>query len=177
MSEAPYEFRFLPVEGELTDYVNACITFRSSMDELSDVMPSFSPQLLLFGKGSVTIHFDGSDMVVPDEAFFVTQLDNALPFTIHGPALSVGASLNVLGWAALTRLPVGEMRNRTVGVSQVLGAQIASRIEGLRERLGNGTCEHEAACQELSTILRDGLNANFGIDLGSIPGLDTMIFA
>ena len=30
---------------------------------------------------------------------------------------------------------------------------------------------------QLIAILRDGVNANFGIDLGGIPGLDTMVFS
>lgn len=30
---------------------------------------------------------------------------------------------------------------------------------------------------QLIAILRDGLNANFGIDLGAVPGLDTMLFS
>ena len=33
------------------------------------------------------------------------------------------------------------------------------------------------AVPQAIAIARDGLNANFGIDLGSVPGLDTMIFA
>ena len=153
----PYEFRFVPVSGALEPYLNALAIFRSDLAELSDIMPSFSPQLMLFGKGSVSIHYAGEDVDAPDEAFFVSQLDTALPFTIHGPARSIGASLNVLGWAALTRIPVDEMRDRAVGVRDVLGAQIAERLEQLRLQLGRSEIDQDEACHRLAAILEDGL--------------------
>ena len=152
----PFEFRFVEAPEPLAPYTNALTVFRSSLPELSDIMPSFSPQLMLFGEGTVRITYAGGGAKAPAEAFFVSQLDEALPFTVEGPAVAIGASLNVLGWAALTRLPVGELRNRAIGVRAVLNTGLAGRIEELRAGLDRDA-DLDAAVRDLAAILADGL--------------------
>ena len=153
----PFEFRFVPAPESLAPYLNALALFRSDRAEMSDIMPSFSPQLMLFGEGSVTVHFENGDEQAPGPAFFVTQLDAAVPFTVHGPARSINASLNVLGWAALTRLPVDETSNRVIAVEDVVGAQTAKRLEHVRNELGRGAIDLHEGCSELAAILEDSL--------------------
>lgn len=122
-------------------------------------MPSYSPQLMLFGRGSVSSDFpDGREGPV-DGAFFVTQLDRAVPFYVHGPAQMVGVSLNMKGWAALTGLPVDKTINRILRVDQTLPEQRARALSVTAMKLGRGEFDGNEAARDVAAILVDALHA------------------
>ena len=130
-AEPPFEFGFADMPASLKGYVNAFYTFRCGADGLDDVMPSYSPQLMMFANGSVTMDFSSGIQGPVSGAFLVTQLEEAVPFHVLGPAQMIGVSLNMRGWAALTGLPVNETSNRAMAASQAMSPFASSRLDEL----------------------------------------------
>ena len=112
-------------------------------------MPSYSPQLMLFGRGTVSSDFPKGREGPVGGTFFVTQLDQAVPFYVQGPAEMVGVSLNMKGWAALTGLPVNTTANRVLPASETMPARHASALAAIAEKLGNGDCDGPEAAGEI----------------------------
>ncbi|WP_379548557.1 helix-turn-helix domain-containing protein [Qipengyuania sp. DSG2-2] len=155
--EPPFEFGFAAMPPALRGYANAFYTFKSGAGKLHDIMPSYSPQLMLFSKGGVFMDFPDGRHGPISGPFFVTQLDEAVPFIVDGPADMIGVSLNMRGWAALTGLPVNETSHRPMTVDSALSPFSAARINELVDVMREGTADTAYVARSLGNHLAEAL--------------------
>lgn len=155
--KSSFDFSFLAGPEGLAGYLNTLYSFASEESVIEDIMPAYSPQLMLVTKGSAQLRFADGRVAQSSPAFFVTQLDQAAPFRIDGPMEMVGASLKIHGWAALTGLPMDEWGNRVVPAGDALPADVVARLEAISSALSNGTIDPADACAKLGEVLQSAL--------------------
>ncbi|GMN12971.1 helix-turn-helix domain-containing protein [Altererythrobacter sp. MTPC7] len=136
-------------------------------------MPSYSPQLMLFGRGAVSSDFPSGTQGPVEGGFFVAQLDQATPFHVHGPAEMVGVSLNVKGWAALTGQPVNLTTNRMLPLAGTIAdGDAAAAAADIAGRLGRGDIDRPQAASQIASVLGGALRA---LDPGHEQFIDRML--
>lgn len=155
-SQRPYSFEFVAAPADLEPCLNSFHIFRSSAGEMEDVLPAYSGQLICHLEGEGAIHFDG-EVGQSSDAYFVAPLMKARPFRITGPSLSVGASLNFRGWAALTGSNVQEVHDRILAPEALLDEPIAGRLAELAPAWRRGEVDESGLIDRLADILRDAL--------------------
>jgi len=101
-----HSFEFVAAPPDLAPYLNSLYIWRSPDDRLDDVLPAYSGQMVVFGRGVGRMQFDGGEVAETSDAFFLAPLCQARNFSVSGPATLFGVSLNFRGWAALSSLSV-----------------------------------------------------------------------
>ena len=155
--KSSFDFSFLAGPEGLAGYLNTLYSFSSEESVIEDIMPAYSPQLMLVSKGSAQLRFADGRVARSSPAFFVTQLDQAAPFHIDGPMELVGASLKIHGWAALTGLPMEQLANRVVPAGDALPPDVAARLETISSRLSDGAVDPAGASAELGAALQSAM--------------------
>ena len=127
--EASHSFEFVAAPPDLAPYLNSLYIWRTSDGQLDDVLPAYSGQMVVFGRGVGRMQFDD---VVSDtsDAFFVAPLCQARNFSVSGPGVVFGVSLNFRGWAALSGLSVRDYHDAFLQPETVLQDPLAELILG-----------------------------------------------
>lgn len=145
----PFTFRFVPAPAHLNPYVNTLTVFETDKAEITDAMPAYSAQLMLFWRGSAEMQFADGTVGHSSAAFLTTPMQRAHDFTIRGPARSIGISITAMGWAALTGIPVNESRDRVLTAHEALPAEMADGLVALSNALRDGDVSEEAALDRM----------------------------
>tara|TARA_R100000049_G_scaffold1112_1_gene2517 strand:- start:175 stop:603 length:429 start_codon:yes stop_codon:yes gene_type:complete len=135
--EASHSFEFVAAPPDLAPYLNSLYIWRTSDGQLDDVLPAYSGQMVVFGRGVGRMQFDD---VVSDtsDAFFVAPLCQARNFSVSGPGVVFGVSLNFRGWAALSGLSVHDYHDAFLQPETVLQDPLAERHTTLAPRWPSG---------------------------------------
>lgn len=156
--QLPYSFEFIAAPSDLADYVNSFYIFRCEEDVLEDALPAYSGQMIAYLKGRAELEFGEGRRAETSDAFFVAPLTRARPFHLSGPALSVGVSLNFLGWAAFTRLPCNEYRDDLLPLETCLSDSLCDQMRAFAPDYRSGEASPEALVERLAPIVREGLS-------------------
>lgn len=159
-SALPFAFEPLERGEQLADLVNAFYVARTGPGRLTDTLPAYSAQLLVFvtGLGALRPH-DGGLYPLEGVCCTTPQL-RACDFTLDGPVTIVGASLTPLGWAALAGLPVDRVHNQTVPGSQILERAELDRLHHLSRLCRDQEASPQDVCDAIAEVLtarRDAL--------------------
>ncbi len=73
----PFDFAFVGGPKALDGYLNTLHTFRTERAVIEDVMPAYSPQIVLVARGRAAMRFADGRIGTSCPAFAVTQLDAA----------------------------------------------------------------------------------------------------
>ena len=153
----PYTFEFVAAPDDLKPYLNSLYVFRSEERELEDWLPAYSGQLLCFLNGGASLDFGSGPRVDTPQFYFMAPLMRARAFTMKGPALAVGVSLNFRGWAAFTQLGVDKYHDALLPLEQVVSAHLAAKLRELGPDFRAGRINEKDLLDALSEIVREGI--------------------
>ena len=156
--EASHSFEFVAAPPDLAPYLNSLYIWRTSDGQLDDVLPAYSGQMVVFGRGVGRMQFDD---VVSDtsDAFFVAPLCQARNFSVSGPGVVFGVSLNFRGWAALSGLSVHDYHDAFLQPETVLKDPLAERHTTLAPRWRAGEIDDGELLDAMCDIVRQGLSS------------------
>ncbi len=157
--DAPsHSFEFVAAPSDLAPYLNSLYVWRSPDDQLDDVLPAYSGQMVVFGKGVGRMQFDDGEVSETSDAFFLAPLCQARNFSVSGPAILFGVSLNFRGWAALSGLSVQDYHDRFLPPETVLDEPLAKQFSKLAERWREGDLDDAALLEAMNDIVRRGVS-------------------
>lgn len=156
--EAVHSFEFVAAPSDLAPYLNSLYVWRSPAEQLDDVLPAYSGQMVVFGEGVGRMQFDDGVVAETSDAFFLAPLCQARNFSVSGPAVLFGVSLNFRGWAALSGLSVHDHHDCFLEPGMVLGEDLAGEFAGLAERWRAEELDDGALLDAMSDIVRRGLS-------------------
>ena len=76
-----HSFEFVAAPPDLAPYLNSLYIWRSPDDRLDDVLPAYSGQMVVFGRGVGRMQFDGGAVSETSDAFFLAPLCQARNFS------------------------------------------------------------------------------------------------
>lgn len=155
--DASHSFEFVAAPSDLAPYLNSLYIWRSPADQVDDVLPAYSGQMVAFVEGRGRLQFD-KDIAETSDAFFVAPLVQARSFSISGPATMFGVSLNFRGWAALSRLSVQDNHDCLIAPERILDDAGARLFDGLADRWRSGELDDKGVLDALSSIVRSNLS-------------------
>ncbi len=155
---ASHSFEFVAAPSDLTPYLNSLYIWRSPSDQLDDVLPAYSGQMVVFGQGVGRMQFEDETVAETRDAFFLAPLCQARHFSVSGPAVLFGVSLNFRGWAALSGLSVNDYHDCFLEPAMVLGDALAGKFQGLATRWREGELDDGALLDAMSDIVRQGIS-------------------
>lgn len=155
---ASHSFEFVAAPSDLTPYLNSLYIWRSPAEQLDDVLPAYSGQMVVFGQGVGRMQFDETTVSESSDAFFLAPLCQARNFSVSGPATLFGVSLNFRGWAALSGLSVHDYHDCFLEPGMVLGDSLARKFQGLAARWREGELDDGALLDAMSDIVRQGIS-------------------
>ena len=153
-SSIPFEFELVAAPADLAQLVNTYFVITTQKDRIAEILPAYSAQLMIYAKGDGTLKPEDGPVYYSDTITFTAPLLNAVPCTINGPALILGASLTPLGWYCLAGLPADEINNRTVPASLIISPAERKNLENLAHAVGNGTAARETVFAAIGDALR-----------------------
>ncbi|MEY4238216.1 MAG: hypothetical protein RL339_817 [Pseudomonadota bacterium] len=124
---------FLAPSERLQPFVTTFYSLRCDESEIQDCLPAAVGYLTVNLSGSGVLHFADGRSEPSYETMFLTPTTAAVRIAVQGPWHMIGAALSPLGWAALTGLHAGDVADRVLPASQVLGAaadDLAQRMRG-----------------------------------------------
>ncbi|MFN9377016.1 MAG: helix-turn-helix domain-containing protein, partial [Novosphingobium sp.] len=127
---------FIPPSEQLRPFVTTFYSLRCDEPEILDCLPAAVGYLTLNLAGSGILHFADGRAEPSHDAMFLTPTTAAVRIALQGPWHMIGAALSPLGWAALTGLHAGDVADRVLPASQVLGAaanNLAARIRSIAD--------------------------------------------
>ena len=125
--DIPLGIRFAPVPEDLGELVNTFFVATAPGERIEEMLPAYSAQFFVLLDGAAALNDDEPD--AGRSILCTAPLLEAMPFTLHGPAHLVGASLTPLGWHCLSGLPADEVNNRLVAVEDLLTKDEFSELE------------------------------------------------
>ena len=143
--EAPHSFEFVAAPTDLAPYLNSLYIWRLGDEQLDDVLPAYSGQMVVFAEGVGRMQFD-DEVAETSDAFFLAPLCQARDFSVNGPAVLFGVSINFRGWAALTGLSVHDYHDCFLQPGTVLEDGTAQTLSGLAQRWRAGEVDDAANC-------------------------------
>lgn len=149
IASRPFHFEFIAPPADLAGQVNTFFVLETNSACIEEFMPAYSAQMFVFARGSATMHFESGDAQPSGKAFINAPLLRAAPYTLHGPARCIGASLTPLGWSALSGMPVNEVHDCLFDAEQVLSGVMADHMQSLSRHE-----DAEKICEGLADILR-----------------------
>lgn len=152
-----FTFEFVGFPADLAPCINTLFIFRTDEDVLEDILPAYSAQFFIMPMGQAEMRFADGRVAHSCAAFFTTPLQQAAPFKMHGPGLAIGVSLNALGWAALSGIPVDQCANQVLRADQVLSAELAQQVMELSQSVSEGEIDPAGACAQMAQIVRSGI--------------------
>jgi len=155
---ASHSFEFVAAPNDLAPYLNSLYVWRSPSDQLDDVLPAYSGQMVMFAKGVGRMQFDQGTVAETSDAFFLAPLCQARNFSVSGPAVLFGVSLNFRGWAALSGLSVHDYHDCFLEPEMVLGDTLAGRFRELAVRCRESELGDDALLEAMSDIVRNGIS-------------------
>lgn len=155
---ASHSFQFVAAPDDLAPYLNSLYVWRSPDDQLDDVLPAYSGQMVIFGEGVGRMQFDSGEISETSDGFFLAPLCQARNFSVSGPAVLFGVSLNFRGWAALSGLSVHDYHDCFLQPDMVLGERLAEEFAELAPRWRAGELDERALLDAMSDIVRRGLS-------------------
>jgi len=155
--EAPHSFEFVAAPTDLAPYLNSLYIWRLGDEQLDDVLPAYSGQMVVFAKGVGRMQFD-DEVAETSDAFFLAPLCQARNFSVNGPAVLFGASINFRGWAALSGLSVHDYHDCFLQPGTVLEDGTAQTLSGLAQRWSAGEVDDAALLDAMCDIIRRGLS-------------------
>lgn len=153
-----FRFSFLPAPEALEPFINTLYTFETDHTDISDILPAYSAQLIIFAQGEATMDLPENGKGRSSDAYCLTPLMEAAPFRLSGPVRAAGISLTTRGWAALTGLPVDEYGNRTMDVAEVLPQRLATRMLAIAPAMRDNGMTGKVAANRMAEIVQDGLS-------------------
>nr|WP_137677077.1 helix-turn-helix domain-containing protein [Parerythrobacter lutipelagi] len=152
--EQPFRFCFIAAPDDLAAYVNTLFLFETDQAQFDDILPAYSAQLICFGRGRARMQLAPDRVAESSEAFFLTPMQQAAPFSMEGPVRACGISLTTLGWAALSRLPVDRYGHLKMDAAEILDAQTVSRLSAIGGSFADGNLSAEGVCDLLVSVMR-----------------------
>lgn len=149
-----YKPEWIATPRDLTDWVNAFYVLQAGPGTVQDVMPAYSAQATLFVEGSIEMQFPEVGPTLSSTISFNAPLMQAIPFTMTGPAVIVGASLTPLGWVALSGMPADEVNNRSVTPEAFLPPSEVESLHNAIEQCRSGQMAVEKLCGALGDVFR-----------------------
>ncbi len=153
-----HSFEFIAAPADLAPYLNSLYTWRFPDAQLNDALPAYSGQMVVFAQGVGRIQLDAGAIAESSDAFFLAPLCQARNFSVNGPALVFGVSLNFRGWAALSGLSVHDYHDRVLESGTVLGDDLGEEFAGLAGRFRTGDLDQKALLHAMCDIVRRGLS-------------------
>ena len=148
-----YTFEWVAAEDDLVPYLNSLYIVRVGEKEVADIMPAYSGQLLAVLEGEASMAFYDGSVAATGPVGLMCPLTQAHAFAMRPGTVVLGLSLNFLGWAALTGLPVDSHSDCYVTAEDAMGAQFAEACGTIVERAKNGELSARDALQELAAIV------------------------
>lgn len=155
--EPSHTFQFVAAPSDLEPYLNSLYIWRSPADQIKDVLPAYSGQMVAFVEGNGHLHFE-HEISETRDAFFVAPLVQARGFSINGPATMFGVSLNFRGWAALTGLSVQDNHDCLIASERILDDGGVRLFDGLGDRWRSGELDDKGVLDAMSAIVRGNLS-------------------
>ena len=152
-AEKQYTFEWVAAEGSLVPYLNSLYMVRVGDEEVVDVMPAYSGQLLVVLAGEASMAFADGSRAATGPAGFMCPLTQAHSFAMQSGTVVLGVSLNFLGWAALTGLPVDTYRDRYLPVGEAMGAEFARACHEIVQRAQSGALGEREALDEIAALV------------------------
>ena len=152
--DTPFRFEFVAAPEDLAGYVNTLFVFRTDLEQLDDILPAYSAQMMAFGLGSARMQLGKGQFAESDSAFFLSPMQSAAAFSMTGPVRACGVSLTALGWAALSQLPVDTYGHRKIAASAILGQEDAAAMAETGMAFAAERLEAASACERLADIVR-----------------------
>lgn len=152
--DEPHHFHFVPAPADLTPYINSLYIWRTDAELLEEVLPAYSAQMTAFVKGRARMAFDDGVVGETSEAFFLAPLCQARRFSVRGPAMLFGVSLNFRGWAAISGLSVHDHHDKFLSAEMVLGEDLAREFASLAPRWNDGEIDDDAFFDAMADIVR-----------------------
>jgi AraC-like DNA-binding protein len=153
-----HSFEFVAAPPDLAPYLNSLYIWRSPDDRLDDVLPAYSGQMVVFGRGVGRMQFDGGEVAETSDAFFLAPLCQARNFSVSGPATLFGVSLNFRGWAALSSLSVHDYHDCFLQPEMVLDDSPAQAFAALGGRWRAGELGDRELLDAMTDVVRRGLS-------------------
>lgn len=154
----PHQFHFVPAPADLAPYLNSLYIWRTEAAELDEVLPAYSAQMTAFVRGAARMAFDEGRIGETSDAFFLAPLCEARKFSVRGPAMLFGASLNFRGWAALSGLSVHDHHDEFLTSELVLGDRLAQEFASLAPRWRAGKLDDDGFLAAMADIIRRGIS-------------------
>jgi|UPI0008357ED7 AraC-like DNA-binding protein len=156
--ETSHSFEFVAAPSDLAPYLNSLYIWRSPDSQMDDVLPAYSGQMVMFGRGVGRMQFDPGEISETGDALFVAPLCQARHFSVSGPAKVFGVSLNFRGWAALSGLSVHDYHDCFLQPETVLPDGLAEEFASLAPRWRNGELDDTSVLDSMAGIVRRGLS-------------------
>ena len=156
-AENAVRFEWVAAPSDLADYLNSLYVLRVGPADVEEMMPAYSAQLCVLLRGSGTMEFHDGTRASTTPAYFLGPLTQAQRFTIKAGSVTLGASLNVRGWAALTGLDADKVRDSAFPAPQVLPAEAYGRLEDVIRQVADGKLSELAGVDILADVIRQGL--------------------
>lgn len=153
----PHQFQFVPAPADLAPYLNSLYIWRTEAEALDEVLPAYSAQMTAFVTGKARMAFDEGQIGQTEDAFFLAPLCQARHFSVRGPAMLFGASINFRGWAALSGLSVHDYHDQFLSADMVLGDELAEEFATVAPRWRKGELDEQGALDAIADIIRRGL--------------------
>jgi len=153
-----HSFEFVAAPPDLAPYLNSLYIWRSPADQLDDVLPAYSGQMVVFGRGVGRMQFDAGAVSETSDAFFLAPLCQARNFSVSGPATLFGVSLNFRGWAALSGLSVHDYHDCFLEPEMLLDDSPAQAFAALGGRWRAGELEDRELLDAMTDVVRRGLS-------------------
>ncbi|MGB7406879.1 MAG: hypothetical protein WA908_00080, partial [Pontixanthobacter sp.] len=148
---------YLPVPGDLSDYVTTFYHFRCDEPVIRDIQPAAVGHLTLFPCGRGAMEFTDGRRDLSHEVNLLTPFSQAAPFAMTGPFHAIGAVLTPLGWTALTGLAADEHANRLYPACDWLGGECEELGAILCQEYRDGAKSGTQCATELGAFIADNL--------------------
>jgi len=156
--DASQFFEFVAAPPQLAPYLNSLYIWRSPDDQLDDVLPAYSGQMVVFGRGLGRMQFDGDHVGETSDAFFLAPLCQARHFSVSGPATLFGVSLNFRGWAALSGLSVHDYHDCFLDPGMVFEEGLAEEFGALATQWRAGQIDDKGLLDAMCGIVERGIS-------------------
>ena len=156
-SDQSYSFEWIAAPEHLAPYLNSLYIVRVGSDDVTDVMPAYSGQLLIVLEGHAAMKFAGGTHGRTGAAGFMCPLTQGHEFSMQAGSVIMGASLNFRGWAALTGLPVNLYRDRYLPVGEVFDASVAESCCAIPHQVSSGELTERQAADVVADLISQAL--------------------
>jgi AraC-like DNA-binding protein len=152
----PFRFELIAPTPDVAARINTFYIIETDAERIDEILPAYSAQLLVVIRGTIVLtRPDGTTGRSSTITINAPQLKSA-PCVLEGPLTLIGASLNALGWQALSNLPADEVHDQMVPAEALLSVDDIARLVAAATACRTGEASPRDLCEALGAVVACG---------------------